>query len=144
MRGVNAALPLNLYAAQLQRYGLAVDGVVKARFSRLELDGRRLRRATGVVDLEAITALHPLPLELGEFQATISSDADGVRLNLIDQGGPLALEGVILLSPDNGYSVTADLTPRDPQNRELAMVLGFLGPPDRDGTIRIEKSGKLN
>ncbi len=142
LREVEARLPLKLYAAQLERYGLALDGVVNAQLSRLELVGGWPQWAAGVVGLEALKALEPLPLELGDFQAAVDSDSEGVRLELGDGGGPLALEGVITLAPDRGYTLTAGLTPRDPQNRDLAMVLGFLGPPDRDGTIRIERNGQ--
>ncbi len=142
---IQAELPLGHFASQLARRGLSVDGVLGAQLRHLELEAGIPRRAEGELRLRGLRALAPFSLTLGDFQATISgNNNDGVRLGVRDEGGPLATDGVLLIAPDGHYTLTANLTPRSRQNQELNMVLAFLGPPDRDGVIKINASGKLN
>lgn len=143
LSAVEAVLPLSLFAAYLARQGLAVDGVLSLDLPSLELVGRAPRRAAGELRLRGFKALQPMAMGLGDFRGEISPAGEGLRVVLRDEGGPLALDGVLLLEPTGSYTFSAALNPRDPQNRELATVLSFLGRPDRDGVIKLDTAGKL-
>ncbi|ADH86929.1 type II secretion system protein N [Desulfurivibrio alkaliphilus] len=141
LTAVRAELPLVTFAEQLRRFGLAVDGLLAADLKRLVLEDGRPVAAEGEVFLLDFQALQPVPLVLGDFTGTFESAGDELLLNLRDQGGPLALDGVVRFTGE-GYRFNAGLTPRDPDDRELTRVLAFLGSPGRDGAIPLRFSGQ--
>ncbi|MFH7320075.1 type II secretion system protein N [Desulfurivibrio sp. D14AmB] len=143
LTAVEAAIPLSIFSGQLARQGLAVDGLVTASLGRLELAGATPLRGEGEIWLRGFRALQPMAMGLGDFRGEIGSDGDGLRVVLRDQGGPLLLEGLVALDSTRRYTLAADLSPRDPQNRELVTVLGFLGRPDRDGVTKLNLAGQL-
>jgi len=143
LTAVDAAIPLSLFSAQLARQGLAVDGVLTASLGWLELAGATPLGGEGEIQLRGLRALQPMAMGLGDFRGEISSDGDGLRVVLRDQGGPLLLDGLLALDPASRYTLTANLVPRDPRNRELVTVLGFIGRPDRDGVTKLNLAGQL-
>lgn len=142
--GLKADLPLSPFSGRLQRLGLAVDGRLLIDLARLELKNGIPVQGRGEGRLVGLRALQPIRLTLGDFQGELSSVAEGMRLGFRDDGGPLAANGVLALGSGGDYTLSAELVPRDPDNRELTMVLGFLGPPGRDGIIRVNAAGLLN
>lgn len=138
---VRAELPLSVFDDQLQSFGLAVDGRLTAEVPFLELEEGVPTRAEGEIRLLSFQALEPVPLVLGDFTGTIvESDGQGIEVNLRDEGGRLAVEGLVHLDAE-GYQLNAGLTPRDPEDEELSRILAFLGSPGRDGTIPVRFSG---
>lgn len=145
LRDLRVEVPLAILADQLARFGLAVDGRLAVDLSRLELRDGVPARAEGELFLLDFQALEPIPLVLGDFTGVVASVDDGggegIRINLRDLGGPLAVEGSVHLD-DEGYRLTAGLTPRDHDDRQLRQVIGFLGAPGRDGAIPLRFSGR--
>ncbi|MDZ7641012.1 MAG: type II secretion system protein N [Desulfurivibrio sp.] len=143
LRELAAELPLSYLAGQLAAYDLAVDGTLQLAFERLELVQGMPRRATGYFELHDFRALEPLKLELGDFRGEVGTTGDELRLELRDLAGRLKLDGVAVLTPAGEYDISAELTPRRADDEELRRVIGFLGPPDKDGTVRVEFAGRL-
>ncbi|MDF1613745.1 type II secretion system protein N [Desulfurivibrio dismutans] len=138
---LRAEVPLAAFADQLRRFGLAVDGRLAVELPRLVLEDGRPVAAEGEIWLLNFQALQPVPLELGDFTGTFESAGEELLLNLRDQGGPLAVDGVVRFDAE-GYQLNTGLTPRDPEDRELTRVLAFLGSPGRDGAIPLRFSGR--
>ncbi|MDV7395332.1 type II secretion system protein N, partial [Arthrospira platensis SPKY1] len=72
-----------------------------------------------------------------------TTEPAGVRGAIQDQGGPLALDGVLNLAPDGGYRFNGRTTIRDAGDQSLRQALDMLGPADNDGYWTLSFSGVL-
>lgn len=140
---VRAELPVAHVAKRLEQRGVAVDGRLVLQLPKLEFVEGIPVRAEGQGKVTGFRSLRPIVSSLGDFQGEFNSASEGVRLVFRDQGGPLIISGIWLVRADGKYSFSAELTPRDLENRELAMVLAALGPQERGGTTRVNVNGVL-
>ena len=75
---------------------------------------------------------------LGNFVVTFSGGTTG---HLRDLGGPLAVEGQLVLTPQPGYDISGYVTPRANAVPALVNALEFLGTPDAQGRRQFALSG---
>lgn len=83
------------------------------------------------------------PVRLGDFAAALSQTEAGLRLQLVDSEGPLALEGSVALDPGGRYVLDARLRARAGADDRLAQMLDQLGRADAQGWHSVREQGRL-
>jgi general secretion pathway protein N len=78
---------------------------------------------------------------LGNFAVTFPGGGSQPTGNLQDMGGPLALQGTLVLTPQPGYDLSAYVTPRASATQPLLNAIQFLGSPDAQGRRQFALSG---
>ncbi|HEY1892444.1 MAG TPA: type II secretion system protein N [Steroidobacteraceae bacterium] len=78
---------------------------------------------------------------LGNFSVTFPGGGSQPTGNLQDLGGPLALQGTLVLTPQPGYNLSAYVTPRANASQPLINAIQFLGSPDAQGRRQFAMQG---
>lgn len=129
-----------------------LDARLDVDITRLELRERwprRLIATLGVDDVPLqLPGLPPDPgLPRGSFVFSLDADpvpADGVlEARVRDAGGPLAIDGVLVLRPPGDYQLDARLRPQPGAPPRLAAVLQTLGPREADGSFSLGLAGSF-
>ena len=102
---------------------------------RLDLDGKMVWHSA------ALTA--PQPVNLGDLFVAMLPEADGTKLLLSDQGGPLTLEGTIQVKHNGQYKANIYLGTRDDKQPALSNGLKMMGRTNPDGKVLVSRTGKL-
>jgi general secretion pathway protein N len=115
---------------------------------RLNLALARLTRQGIVRQLEGRIEAHDLVdasgdvTPLGNFAVTFpGGTAEEPTGRLRDLGGPLAVQGKIVLTPQPGYTLSGYVTPRPSAVPALVNAIEFLGTPDAQGRRQFALSG---
>ncbi len=143
LRDVDGRLGMPKLLRLVRVPGLKLGGELLLHLERLELDddGRPVAARGRLAWLQAVT-LFPQRLSLGDLQAVLSETDQGLRAQLSDAGGPLVLDGELLLSDAGRYTLELQLAARQ-RNTPLARALRMLGRPDAKGRVRLKQSGSL-
>ncbi|MHB8814533.1 MAG: type II secretion system protein N [Steroidobacteraceae bacterium] len=78
---------------------------------------------------------------LGNFAVTFPGGASQPRGDLEDIGGPLAVQGTLVLTPQPGYDLSGYVTPRATASQALVNAIEILGSPDAQGRRQFGMSG---
>jgi general secretion pathway protein N len=139
-RNITASLPLNptllpgvppTLTGTLQ-VDLALAKVTKKGIVR-SLQGRI--EALNLVDSSGYVT------PLGSFAVTFPGGAAQPTGEVRDLGGPLAVQGQLVLTPQPGYDLTGYVTPRPSASQPLLNAIQFLGSPDAQGRRQFALSG---
>jgi general secretion pathway protein N len=139
-RDVTASLPLNptllpgmppkltgTLRLELTQATVTRDGVVRSLAGRIE--------ALDLVDSSGYVT------PLGSFAVTFPGGSTEPSGAVRDLGGPLAVEGTLVLTPQPGYDLTGYVTPRQSASQPLLNAIQFLGSPDAQGRRPFALSG---
>jgi general secretion pathway protein N len=116
---LTGSLHLDLALAKVRR-----NGVVNSLDGRIE--------AHNIVDSSGYVT------PLGNFAVTFPGGTTG---HVQDLGGPLAVDGQLVLTPQPGYDLSGYVTPRANAVPALVNALQFLGTPDAQGRRQFALSG---
>lgn len=78
---------------------------------------------------------------LGNFAVTFPGGTPQPTGALQDTGGPLAVQGKLVLTPQPGYDLSGYVTPRPSATPALVNAIQFLGSPDAQGRRQFSLSG---
>jgi hypothetical protein len=78
---------------------------------------------------------------LGNFSVTFPAGTPQPTGDVEDAGGPLAVQGKLVLTPQPGYDLSGYVTPRPSANQALVNAIAFLGSPDAQGRREFSLSG---
>jgi len=78
---------------------------------------------------------------LGSFAVTFPGGTPQPTGDVQDLGGPLAVQGKLVLTPQPGYRLSGYVTPRASAVPALVNALEFLGSPDAQGRRQFALSG---
>jgi len=78
-----------------------------------------------------------------EFNSDTETAPDTVTGNLQDTGGPLQLNGSLILTPPSNYEIMTRVKARDNAAESLRRNLSFLGQPEPDGTRIFQLAGSV-
>lgn len=78
---------------------------------------------------------------LGNFTVTFPAGEPQPTGRVQDAGGPLAVEGTLVLTPQPGYGLSGYVTPRASATQPLVNTIQFLGSPDAQGRRQFSMSG---
>ncbi len=105
------------------------------------LEGGRLKRLEGRIEVHDLTDLDGHATRLGSYVATFApTEADPTGV-IKDLDGPLSVEGTLRLTPQGGFEVQGTVAPRPGAPAELTDNLRFLGSPDAGGRRPFSLSG---
>lgn len=124
---------LNILAGELQ----LSDG-------ELAFDSQgRIALAEGEVFLRDMRLTLGDNLHLGDYTARLITKAQLIEAEIMDQGGPLELSGVLQLKPGGNYRCSGQLGVRESATPELRQMLVLLGRPAADGKWRFNFTGAI-
>ncbi|HEX4267248.1 MAG TPA: type II secretion system protein N [Steroidobacteraceae bacterium] len=78
---------------------------------------------------------------IGSFTVTFPGGGSQPTGSVQDTGGPLAVAGTLVLTPQPGYDLSAYVTPRANATQPLVNAIQFLGSPDAQGRRQFAMSG---
>lgn len=112
--GVQAQLPLKIFEEIISRYNLETAGSASLAIDRLRLEEGYLQEAEGTVVLSRLRILKPQKLSLGDFKIELTTNSQEIKISINDNGGPLAVEGILLLPKSDGsYSFSGTFAARE-------------------------------
>jgi hypothetical protein len=140
---LEADLPLHLLRQIFSGFAFDPAGHGSLRFRKIKLQGGFPREAEGTLAISQLRISRPLSLLLGDFKGEVSTTSEGIKLIFTDVGGHLSANGLLLLMPDGSYSFSGDFAVEGQDQADLAAALRLLGPPGRDGRVKVAYSGRL-
>ncbi len=121
-QAVTGTLHVNLTLARVTKQGVVRD--LKGR-----IEARNIVDSSGDVT------------PLGSFAVTFPGGASEPTGAVQDLGGPLAVQGKLVLTPQPGYDLSGYVTPRPSAVPALVNAIEFLGTPDDQGRREFALSG---
>ena len=137
---------LRLSAAEIStQFQVPVDlgGQFIVQLQSAKLMGQKILSAEGLVRWQRAALVSPFAQPLGEFVAQLSTEADDIKAQVKDEGGPLQLDGVASLKSDGGYNFNGSVSVRDTQQQLLVQGVKAMGRPGSDGRVPLRYSGRL-
>lgn len=136
-------LPAALLAQAAARQGVALEGRVRPRISRVLVVDAWPVALEGEVRWTGARLLAPVEMTLGELVARLGVRGARILVDLDDAGGPLDLEGQLVLVRDGTWHIEGSLLPRRNADDNLRQALSLLGRPDPEGRYHFESGGQL-
>jgi general secretion pathway protein N len=98
----------------------------------------------GKIDLQSVHIENP-PADLGSFELQFARSNQGAAMvgQLRDLSGPLAVSGLLQLSPSGVYDLEGSVAPRPSASADLTQTLQLLGAPDAQGRRPFSLTGSL-
>lgn len=141
--GVEGKLTLQEFAALFSPYGLGLRGVMVPKLERVVIRQGRVIAALGHLSWQGATIAVPPTVELGDLSMALITTSAGVKATIKDEGGPLQLQGNMLLKADGSYTLAATLAARQPAMQKVLDSNATLGQQQTDGRLLIVKSGVM-
>ncbi len=141
-----SAVDLQVSAAEvsaLLNTPVDLGGRFDVQLQSAELMGQLIRSAEGNIRWQRAGVVSPIAQPLGEFVAELTTEEAGVKGLVKDEGGPLQLDGIVMLSPDGAYDFNGSVGVRDRQQTMLVQGVQAMGRPGKDGQVPLQYSGRL-
>ncbi len=119
------------------------EGRIEFNLAELQFRGRVPVAASGEITWSQARVALPLPVDLGSFSATLSTDADGVRAVLRDRESPLILDAVLLLKGDGSYRLSGRLSAKNDAPAQLHDLLRTAGVRQPGAALPLNFSGRI-
>lgn len=139
MKDLDARVPVEVVARQMRLPGITPQGVLLIDLDELRIGGQQIQAVSGTLTWQHAALSDTL--RLGDIRAELGMQEQEVRARIKDQGGPVAIDGLLRLKPDGNYRFEAALGARDSNDAGLNATLRLLGQPGSDGRIRVEHTG---
>lgn len=81
-----------------------------------------------------------MPLDLGDVSAMLHADGERLSGSVTNAGGDVAMQGDVAVRATGDVELSVVLTPRRPENRELAQALSVVGTPEGGGWRVVARS----
>lgn len=138
---VSGDLPLELLQSTSPQGALVYGRLVPA-IERLTIKNGVVSRAKGRVAAKAVSYRRDGVLPLGDFVAGVDAEGAPVAVGIADSGGPLRLNGQLVLAGDGSYQLEAMAGARE-SSPELVNLLAQIGTPNQDGQYAIQLEGRI-
>ncbi|MDE2150261.1 MAG: type II secretion system protein N [Gammaproteobacteria bacterium] len=120
------------------------DGVATLKLDRLRLAGSRIVGLRGQAQIQHLNwTLTQQPLELGTFNADLSTADGTLSARLSTLAGPIDVGGTASLNSDRRYELNLTLKPKPGASSQLTGILGAFGRPDLHDVYHYRQSGTL-
>jgi len=137
---------LTLAAAEMSAlFKVPVDlgGQFLVQLQSAELLEKKIQSVEGVIRWQRAALISPFDQALGEFVAQLSTEAEGIKAQVKDEGGPLQLDGVAKLKAGGSYNFNGSVSVRDAQQKLLVQAVKAMGRPGKDGRVPLRYSGRI-
>jgi len=139
-RNLTASLPLD--PTVLPAVPPTLTGTVHAELALAKVTKKGIVTALeGSIEASNLVDHSGYVTPLGNFTVTFPGGGSQPTGNVQDAGGPLAVTGTIVLTPQPGYDLSGYVTPRSSATQPLLNAIEFLGSPDAQGRRQFAMSG---
>lgn len=124
---------------------LPLDGLIQLHVKRLRMDDQHLSLLEGKLQLQALRwKMGRTLLRLGNYQANVTTDQDGVIHAVIDDvSGALDVSGTAQLKNGDTYQLDLKIRAKPGAPTSLVNMLRSMGRPDAEGYYQIHNRGRL-
>jgi hypothetical protein len=134
-------VPLELLQAGMPQ-GPLLYGRLEPSVDRVTIRDGVVNQAKGRIVARAVAYLRNGALPLGDFSVGVDADGSPIAIGIADAGGPLRLNGQLVVGSDRSYQFEALAAPRE-STPPLIELLAQIGTPKQDGQYVIEFGGRL-
>lgn len=138
---VSGDLPLEMLQMKLPD-GPLLYGRLEPDIDTVTIKDGVFNRAKGRVVFRAVDYRANGVLPLGDFSAGVDADGSPVAFGVSDSGGPLRLNGQLVLAGDRSYQFEGIAGAREP-TQPLIDLLAQIGTPSSDGQYVLQFGGQL-
>lgn len=139
-----ASLPVADIERLLNPQPLGLSGTINLDLDDIHVAAGRLAGVNGTVTWHQAGIGEPVNITVGDLVATLATKDNVIQATVKDNGGPLAVDGLLLLMPDNSYRLTMTLVAKDKSRADLRQALMLVGNPNRDGKVTLSRRGRLD
>lgn len=137
---LTASLPLG--PSLLPALPPTLTGTMRADVANAQINSKGVvRRLEGRIEAHDLIDSSGYVTPLGSFAVTFPGGTPQPTGEVQDLGGPLAVQGKLVLTPQPGYRLSGYVTPRASAVPALVNALEFLGSPDAQGRRQFALSG---
>lgn len=123
---------------------IAAAGTVTVRLDEVHLQPPHSPVLHGVINWNQALLVVGQPLQMGNLHLTLQADDNGgTRGALGDSGGPLEVNGSVIIDPNRVFHLSVKLRPRPGAGAALDNGLQLLGDPDGRGYYNLRYRGQL-
>ncbi|MGA7541026.1 MAG: type II secretion system protein N [Steroidobacteraceae bacterium] len=139
-RDITASLPLD--PTLLPGVPSTLTGTLHLRLALLKVTKQGIVRSLeGRIEALNLIDSSGYVTALGSFAVTFPPGSPQPTGEVRDLGGPLAVQGTLVLTAQPGYDLTGYVTPRASASPPLLNAIAFLGSPDAQGRRQFALSG---
>jgi len=144
LHNVSARLP----AARLMLFNtglpIAADGNVAVNLEEVQLPPQGAPALRGTLMWSQALLVAGQPLKLGDLKLTLQpGETGGTTGTLSDAGGPLEINGTLILDANRSYRLEAKLRARPEADASLGNSLKMLGRADGRGYYTLRYTGRM-
>lgn len=132
-----------LISSQISYLQAQATGTLKFSMDYLRFKNNRLSSAIGTVLWREAGLESPFPVELGTLQFVSRTVDSQIQIAILDQDGPLKIQGDLNLDPEGNYTFKGSTVPRASAAPELVRALRNFGQVDSSGAINFQYSGRI-
>jgi Type II secretion system (T2SS), protein N len=120
------------------------SGALQLAIDSARIQARHLVALLGKIDVQSLRIENP-PADLGSFELQFAPPSAGAAMTgqLRDLNGPLAVSGLLQVSPAGLYDLEGTVAPRPSASADLTQALQLLGAPDAQGRRAFSLAGSL-
>jgi general secretion pathway protein N len=126
---------------------LAADGRFHLQIQSAELRNGELPRVQGQLEWREARILYPQPYALGAYRMTMrhdpATDPQFLLGEIKDIDSPFKIDGTVKIDRAGDYQFAARLSTAPYAPQIFKDTLLFLGEPEADGSVRIERTGNV-
>jgi len=139
-RNITASLPLD--PTLLPGVPPTLTGTLRLELTLAKITKRGIVRSlAGRIEALNLIDSSGYVTPLGSFAVTFPGGGAQPTGEVRDLGGPLAVQGTLVLTPQPGYTINGYVTPRASASQPLLNAIQFLGTPDALGRRQFALSG---
>lgn len=143
MGDLDAAVPVSELVRLLDLPMIDLEGSLELTVDDARLKSSHITALDGTLTWRKAQVVKPAAYRLGDLEARFSTKNGVVNGTLKDNGGPLQMDGIVILKPDGTYQLNVNLANRDATQPGLTQLLHSLGRPGPGGKVIVTQSGKL-
>jgi len=131
------------YTRKMFPVPIMLRGKVRANIASLQYTRGKTLHLTGSLYWKdaSVEGVQSFPLGYVKFNA--KPEKTGSQIKVQNKGGPLEINGNLILSANGHWNVNLGLLNRDKQRSDIASMLSFIGKPDTTGRYQLKRSGRL-
>ncbi|MDH5446373.1 MAG: type II secretion system protein N [Gammaproteobacteria bacterium] len=141
--GLQGKIPAAMLMPLFYGFPIAIDGQINADIKQAEIKQGKKLSVEGKLVWHGAKLTAPQAVELGDLFVALRPDANGTKLLLSDQGGPLTLDGTVMVKHNGQYKINIYLGTKDKSQPALSNGLKMMGRTNPQGKVLVSRTGQL-
>ncbi|MBA1149364.1 type II secretion system protein N [Ectothiorhodospiraceae bacterium WFHF3C12] len=108
------------------------------------VDGPRLMSADGIINWNNAAITFGGEIPLGNMALRLQPADQGIRGELVTQGGVMDISGTMQLDPSGTFQIRGRIAARDPDNAQAQRLISMLQLANPDGVTEVTITGNLD